>query len=36
VQKYVVERGHALLAKPFTVAELQAKMKEMLAAKVAV
>ncbi len=36
VQKYVVERGHALLAKPFTVAELQTKMKEMLAAKVAV
>ncbi len=35
VQKYVVERGHALLAKPFTVAELQAKMKEMLPASVA-
>ena len=36
VQKYVVERGHALLAKPFTVAELQAKMKAMLPDKVAV
>jgi CheY-like chemotaxis protein len=35
VQKYVVERGHALLAKPFTVAELQAKMKQMLPANVA-
>jgi two-component system, cell cycle sensor histidine kinase and response regulator CckA len=32
VQKYVVERGHALLPKPFTVVELQAKMKELLAA----
>jgi CheY-like chemotaxis protein len=30
VQKYVVEKGHALLAKPFTVAELQQKMAEML------
>src|ERR1044071_9097784 len=30
VQKYVVERGHALLSKPFTVAELQAKVREML------
>ncbi len=35
VQKYVVERGHVLLAKPFTVAELQAKMKEMLTSRVA-
>src|SRR3954462_14157431 len=31
VQKYVVERGHALLSKPFSVADLQAKVKEMLA-----
>ena len=30
VQKYVVEKGHALLAKPFTVAELQLKMMEVL------
>src|ERR1051326_5710613 len=30
VQKYVVEKGHALLSKPFTVAELQAKVREML------
>ncbi|HXS94966.1 MAG TPA: response regulator [Candidatus Limnocylindrales bacterium] len=30
VQKYVVEKGHALLAKPFTVAELQAKVGELL------
>ena len=30
VQKYVVEKGHALLAKPFTVAELKAKVKELL------
>lgn len=30
VQKYVVEKGHALLAKPFTVAELQNKMRELL------
>lgn len=30
VQKYVVERGHALLAKPFTVEELQAKISELL------
>ena len=32
VQKYVVEKGHALLAKPFTVAELKAKMTELLSA----
>jgi len=32
VQKYVVEKGHALLAKPFTVAELKAKVKELLSA----
>ena len=31
VQKYVVEKGHALLAKPFTVAELKAKMSDLLA-----
>src|SRR5689334_14363617 len=30
VQKYVVEKGHVLLTKPFTVAELQSKMREML------
>ena len=30
VQKYVVEKGHALLAKPFTVAELKAKITELL------
>src|SRR5215472_8568350 len=30
VQKYVVEKGHLLLPKPFTVAELQNKMKELL------
>jgi len=30
VQKYVVERGHVLLSKPFSVADLQAKVKEML------
>ena len=33
VQKYVVEKGHALLAKPFTVAELKAKMTEILSAE---
>jgi two-component system cell cycle sensor histidine kinase/response regulator CckA len=30
VQKYVVEKGHALLAKPFTMEELQAKAGELL------
>lgn len=30
VQKYVVERGHQLLTKPFTVDEMQKKMREML------
>jgi YesN/AraC family two-component response regulator len=30
VQKYVVEKGHALLAKPFAVADLRAKMAELL------
>lgn len=33
VQKYVVEKGHALLSKPFTVGELQNKMRELLPAK---
>ena len=31
VQKYVVERGHALLPKPFTIEELQTKVKQILA-----
>jgi CheY-like chemotaxis protein len=35
VQKYVVERGHALLAKPFTVEELRRKMGELLKPQVA-
>ena len=30
VQKYVVERGHMLLPKPFTMEELQAKMAQLL------
>jgi two-component system cell cycle sensor histidine kinase/response regulator CckA len=30
VQHYVVERGHALLPKPFTTEEIQAKMQELL------
>jgi two-component system, cell cycle sensor histidine kinase and response regulator CckA len=30
VQKYVVEKGHALLAKPFTMEELRAKMTALL------
>ena len=30
VQKYVVEKGHALLPKPFTVQELQNKMQQLL------
>jgi two-component system cell cycle sensor histidine kinase/response regulator CckA len=30
VQRYVVEKGHALLSKPFTVDEFQAKMRELL------
>lgn len=34
VQKYVVEKGHALLTKPFTLEQMQAKVREMLAAAV--
>jgi len=30
VQKYVVEKGHALLPKPFTVEELRAKVRALL------
>lgn len=30
VQSYVVERGHALLAKPFTMEELRGKMSKLL------
>jgi two-component system, cell cycle sensor histidine kinase and response regulator CckA len=30
VQKYVVERGHALLSKPFTMDDLRIKMAELL------
>ena len=30
VRKYVVERGHALLAKPFTMEELRGKMSQLL------
>jgi two-component system, cell cycle sensor histidine kinase and response regulator CckA len=30
VQKYVVEKGHQLLSKPFTVDELQTKARELL------
>jgi CheY-like chemotaxis protein len=32
VQKYVVEKGHALLSKPFSVEELRGKMGELLPA----
>jgi two-component system, cell cycle sensor histidine kinase and response regulator CckA len=32
VQKYVVERGHALLIKPFTIATLRDKIEHMLPA----
>jgi CheY-like chemotaxis protein len=31
VQKYVVEKGHALLTKPFTLEEMKRKVSEMLA-----
>jgi two-component system, cell cycle sensor histidine kinase and response regulator CckA len=34
VQKYVVERGHKLLSKPFTVDELQSTVKDMLGLQV--
>ncbi len=30
VQKYVVEKGHALLTKPFTATQMQAKVQDML------
>src|SRR5438270_9301225 len=30
VQKYVVEKGHALLTKPFTAKQMEAKLNEML------
>ena len=30
VQKYVVEKGHALLSKPFTLEQLKTKMAELL------
>lgn len=33
VQSYVVEKGHALLPKPFTAEELQAKVNELLHAR---
>ncbi len=33
VQKYVVEKGHALLAKPFTVAELKSKLDALLSSE---
>jgi CheY-like chemotaxis protein len=36
VQKYVVERGHDLLVKPFTANEFQAKLKTLLTNKAAV
>ena len=29
VQKYVVERGHVLLSKPFTMEELKGRMSEL-------
>ncbi len=30
VQKYVVEKGHALLTKPFTAEQMQSKVRDML------
>jgi two-component system cell cycle sensor histidine kinase/response regulator CckA len=36
VQKYVVEKGHVLLSKPFTASEFQAKMHELLDVKAVV
>lgn len=35
VQKYVVDKGHSLLAKPFTTDELQAKVQELLTTSIA-
>ena len=34
VQKYVVEKGHALLTKPFTLEEMKSKVRELLPANV--
>jgi DNA-binding NtrC family response regulator len=31
VQKYVVQKGHALLTKPFTLEEMQNKVRDLLA-----
>ena len=36
VQRYVVEKGHTLLTKPFTATEFQAKIHELLDVKTAV
>ena len=36
VQKYVVEKGHALLAKPFTIKDLRNKIGELLNVRVTV
>jgi CheY-like chemotaxis protein len=36
VQKYVVEKGHVLLSKPFTAEDFRAKMRGMLQAKAGV
>src|ERR1039457_3323861 len=36
VQRYVVEKGHALLSKPFTVEQFQAKLGELLGGKTGV
>src|SRR5580704_9967291 len=33
VQRYVVEKGHALLSKPFTAKEFQAKLRELLSVR---
>jgi CheY-like chemotaxis protein len=34
VQKYVVEKGHDLLTKPFSIEEMKSKVRELLAAPV--